>query len=222
MKIVMISDTHTYHSRMKHPIPDGDMIIHAGDFMSSGFNPMEYIPFLKWYSSLPHKHKILIAGNHDRYTQMFETAFIEDVNSFKNITYLRDSGCVIDGIKIYGSPWQRWFNDWSWNFPNHHRNPHHAEAAAIDCWNKIPTDTNILVTHGQPYSINDKAPDGELTGCGVLLDVINKKLIDLKLYVGGHIHDEYGIKVIDNVTYVNASICTEAYSPDNAPIVIDL
>lgn len=222
MRIIAISDTHTYQSRMNHPIPDGDVIVHAGDFMSSGYNKLQYFPFLKWYSELPHKHKILIAGNHDRYTQMFEEEFKSDVRSLQNeIIYLRDESCLIDGVKFYGSPWQSWFWDWAWNFPNPRENKARARAHAENCWAQIPDDTQVLITHGQPYKINDRAPDGDDTGCKYLLERI-KQLKDLKLYVGGHIHCEYGKKEIDGVTYINAAICNEDYIPENAPQIFDL
>lgn len=218
MKIVCISDTHTYHHKMKHPIPDGDVIVHAGDFMSSGWDRFQYIPFLKWYSELPHKHKIFIAGNHDRFVQMNNNEFREDVKSFKNLIYLEDSEVVIDGVKFYGSPWQKWFWDWAFNFPRSYVD---YERKAQIIWDSIPWDTNVLITHGQPYCINDRAPDGEYTGCKILAEKIDNLPL-LKLYVGGHIHCEYGKKEIDAKTFVNASICNEEYEPVNEPIVFEL
>lgn len=217
-RIVCISDTHTYQKKMVHSIPDGDVLIHAGDFMSSGWDQFQYIPFLHWFSEQPHKHKVFIAGNHDRYTEMYPKEFKNDVKSFKNIIYLCDEEIVIDGIKIYGSPWQRWFYDWAWNFP---RDIEKYKEKAKIIWDNIPIDTQILITHGHPYGINDKAPDGELTGCKILSSRISE-LKNLKLYVGGHIHCEHGLKNINNITYVNASICTESYEPLNPPIVVDI
>ena len=50
-------------------IPDGDVLLHTGDFTykkSKGLNQMEQvIQFNDWLGTLPHKHKIVIAGNHD-------------------------------------------------------------------------------------------------------------------------------------------------------------
>lgn len=223
MKIVCISDTHTKQNRMKHPIPDGDVIVHAGDFMNSGYGKRDYLDFIQWFQRLPHPYKIFIAGNHDRYVQTYNKDFRDDVKAFndENFIYLQDEECVIDGVKFYGSPWQRWFWDWAFNFPNHNYNPAKAKAHAEACWAQIPLDTNVLITHGQPFCINDRAPNGDYTGCPELADRIDK-LKELKLYVGGHIHCAYGIKESDGVTYVNASICTEEYSPDNAPIIIEI
>lgn len=218
MRIVCISDTHTLQKRMIHNIPSGDVLVHAGDFMDSGWEEREYLPFLRWFNSFPHKHKIFIAGNHDRYTEMNEESFRKDVKAFGSAIYLRDEEYVIDGVKFYGSPWQKWFHSWAWNMP---KEPHKYEIFATNHWDKIPTDTNVLITHGQPYKINDQAPDGEYTGCQYLLNKIHT-LSNLELFVGGHIHCEYGTKLINGVTYINPAICTEEYAPINAPIVFDL
>ena len=40
------------------------MLIHAGDFSNVGM-PKDVIAFSEFLGSLPHKHKIVIAGNHD-------------------------------------------------------------------------------------------------------------------------------------------------------------
>ena len=43
MKVTLISDTHTKHRNCELDLPGGDLLIHAGDFMNSGYNPMEAI-----------------------------------------------------------------------------------------------------------------------------------------------------------------------------------
>ena len=99
MRLVLISDTHGQHR--KFDIPEGDVLIHAGDFMWSGRNYEEIIDFDVWLGSLPHKHKIVIAGNHDI---LFEQQYSAR-NHLTNATYLQDSGIEIDGLKFWGAPW---------------------------------------------------------------------------------------------------------------------
>jgi predicted phosphodiesterase len=68
MKITFISDTHTKHEEIHKDLPGGDLIIHAGDFMNSGYDPIDVTRFVNWYSSLltmDYKHRVFIAGNHD-------------------------------------------------------------------------------------------------------------------------------------------------------------
>ena len=64
MKIVCISDTHCQHRQIV--IPNGDLLIHAGDFLSTGWEADALIDFDDWLGELPHPHKVVIAGNHDR------------------------------------------------------------------------------------------------------------------------------------------------------------
>ena len=64
MKIVCISDTHALHWDMKHEIPDGDVLIHSGDSTNIG-EISDVKDFNNFLGTLPHKHKIIISGNHD-------------------------------------------------------------------------------------------------------------------------------------------------------------
>jgi 3',5'-cyclic AMP phosphodiesterase CpdA len=61
MGIVAISDTHGLHA--SGPIPDGDILVHAGDISSTG-KFQEVAAAAQWLKSLPHRHKIVVAGNH--------------------------------------------------------------------------------------------------------------------------------------------------------------
>lgn len=63
IRVVCISDTHT----LEWPdIPDGDLLIHAGDLCNDG-SVREIQAAVNWLKTLPHRHKIVIAGNHDSY-----------------------------------------------------------------------------------------------------------------------------------------------------------
>ena len=62
MKIVSLADTHGLHNQIE--IPDGDVVIFAGDFCAT--SRLESVKeFSLFLNSLPHKHKIVVAGNHD-------------------------------------------------------------------------------------------------------------------------------------------------------------
>ena len=65
IRIVCISDTHNFTDHENFPnIPDGDILIHAGDFTNHGKSE-ELEKFNDWLGTLPHEHKIVVAGNHD-------------------------------------------------------------------------------------------------------------------------------------------------------------
>jgi len=208
MKIVTISDTHAMERSLV--VPEGDVLIHAGDFSGRG-SLSDLEDFLEWYNDLPHKHKILIAGNHD---WCFADVRREEAIAMTSqvCTYLEDSSVTIDGVKFYGSPWQPEFYDWAFQLP---RGPDLAEI-----WAKIETDTDVLITHGPPHKILDFCPGGHVGDEDLLAAVL--KLPQLKYHIFGHIHEGYGIEKFLDVTYINASNCTGKYVPSNQPIVFDI
>ena len=208
MKATIISDTHGSHHDLK--LPKGDILIHAGDVCNRG-SKNEAIDFLEWFEKQDFKYKIFIAGNHDFY---FEDGPEEEIMKLipDSIIYLNDSGVEIEGLKIWGSPVQPRFFDWAFN---RDRGPQIAKH-----WNLIPNDTDILITHGPVYGILDRTSRGQLAGCEDLLKKIKETKI--KLHICGHIHEAYGMKTVDNVTYINASVLNLAYKLVNKPVEIDL
>ena len=111
MRVVFIADTHGLHARVE--IPDGDILVHAGDICMRGeFEEVE--AFNSWLEALPHRHKIVIAGNHDF---CFERQPQKAQKRLAGCTYLQDAGVTVEGIRFYGSPWQPWFYDWAFNLP---------------------------------------------------------------------------------------------------------
>lgn len=64
IRIVCMSDTHALTKHLKFSVPEGDIFIHAGDFSACG-SLNEIIEFNEWLGELPHKHKLVIAGNHE-------------------------------------------------------------------------------------------------------------------------------------------------------------
>ncbi len=127
MRIVCISDTHGQHKRVK--LPEGDVLIHAGDFTMGG-GTAEVGGFLNWLKQQPHKHKILIAGNHDRLFER-DSALAESMVP-AGVTYLNDSGTVIEGLNFWGSPVQPKFGNLAFN-----RN----QAEIVAHWELIPAGT---------------------------------------------------------------------------------
>lgn len=214
MRIVCLSDTHNCNDQIE--VPDGDILIHAGDATVRG-TVFEITQFANWFSSLPHKHKIFVAGNHD---WLFETdnALSRSLLD-KSITYLQDSFVEVEGLKIYGSPWQPRFYDWAFNL--------NRGAELAEKWKLIPLDTDILITHGPPNGILDEVPRKyfiENTGCEELRKRVETlaEFGNLKLHIFGHIHCGYGQDERFGVKFVNASNCDEQYEPSQPPIVVEI
>lgn len=133
--------------------------------------------------------------------------------ALKNCIYLEDSACEVEGFKIWGSPWQPEFYDWAFNLPIGDR------LAAK--WDLIPSDTDILITHGPPKHVLDLTTTNVSTGCPDLLSTIQKR-VKPKLHVFGHIHESYGVDTDGTTVYANASTCTFRYRPTNPALVFDI
>lgn len=189
LTLVLLADTHGYHWELE--VPPGDLLIHAGDLTQRG-TLQEVEDFDAFLATLSHPRKIVIAGNHDF---CFQDQPAEAQARLTNAIYLEDESTSVEGLKIYGSPWQPWFYDWAFNL---HRGP---EIAAK--WALIPMDTDILITHGPPHGICDRTFGGQLTGCEDLLRRI--EVIEPKLHVFGHIHEAAGVVKRGATTFVNAS-----------------
>lgn len=234
-KIIAISDTHTLHHKVD--LPDGDILIHAGDFTSFG-RRQEVHDFFEWLTNNVHKYTYgiaFIAGNHDRsfdsqymrhyeYWDLFKEheelskpswvqQHIKELPS--NIHYLENESVNLGGLNIWGSPYSPWFYGDTWAF-NKHRGKDISKV-----WKTIPNNTDIIVTHSPVAHILDQTfYTEEFVGCADLRTIV--KQIQPKLHVSGHIHESYGIHVEDGTTYLNASICNLDYKPVNKPLEINL
>lgn len=92
VKVVCISDTHSN----KTTIPTGDVLIHAGDLTNSG-SIQDIQAQIDWLASLPHREKIIIAGNHDTYFDP-KTRSVADKGkrlNFRTIHYLENKAITL-------------------------------------------------------------------------------------------------------------------------------
>lgn len=209
MKLVFISDTHGKHSQLA--IPEGDVLIFCGDMSVRGtLNEVEN--FSQWLKRQIHPHKIVIAGNHDfsfedKSKNAEAIGLIEDASAI----YLNDSGVEIKGIKFWGSPIQPWFYNWAFNRMRGLEIKEH--------WELIPTNTDVLITHGPPFGILDKIKSGERVGCEELL--IKVQEIKPRIHAFGHIHESYGTREQGGIKFINASNLSVDYKKINPPVVIE-
>lgn len=232
MKIACVSDTHGSWRVLDYP--EADILIFAGDILQNYGEARGYPSELSWQlkeveelddfcKKLGYKQVILVAGNHD---WAFEKCNKLCRDRLNYITYLQDESITIadyDGslVKFYGSPWQPWFWDWAFNFPDHNVNFFRARDHAVNCWEQIPHDVDVLITHGPPHSILDEVESGMHVGCTWLKERLNS-LKYLKLHTFGHIHHSYGQAKIGETCFVNAAACNEAYRPVNPIQVIEI
>lgn len=206
MKLVVLSDT---HGQCVDNVPDGDVLIHCGDYSLYG----EYIEtkeFFDWFSSFSHKHKIVIPGNHEvAICPLHQRASLKKVAelilSYKDkVKFLVDEKLVIDGIKFYGTPWcpgERWIMA-RWGFYLE------KDEDRKKMFDKIPDDTDVLISHSPPYDILDKY-NGRTLGCPMLLERVRQ--VNPRVHVFGHIHGSNGHVKIGDTDFYNCSNLSESY-----------
>lgn len=211
--ITAISDTHTMHRDLNGMPDSGDILIHAGDF-SGHSTEEELVDFNAWLASLNYKHKILVPGNHDR---MFERNEKIARSLIPQATILIDESIEVEGIKIYGSPWTPRYGHWSFMRPI---------DELKERWENIPSDLDILVTHGPPKHVLDEVMDymphlnsyePRFTGCPHLFNKVME--VKPKYHIFGHIHEGFGVKDLQDTLFINAACLNERYQPVN-PVTV--
>lgn len=205
MRFITLSDTHGHHAGLK--LPEGDVIIHAGDITQNG-TEAEVLDFLSWYSSLDYRYKIFISGNHDRFLEEAGASQLKEIIP-QNLIYLNDSGVEIEHIKIWGSPVQPCYYDMAFN---------RERGEEIEAhWNMIPKDTDILITHGPAYGCLDVNCENESVGCENLLQKLEE--INPRVCIFGHIHESAGVLETSKTRFINACVLDRQYNLINKPVV---
>jgi predicted phosphodiesterase len=226
LKLTLISDTHAKHNQLNGDLGSGDILLHAGDFMTDGYSQTEACQFFEWFNNInTYEHKIFIAGNHDRVMQNEPETMRGLLTGYKNIDYLEDDTCVLyeDGcngdepennIRIYGSPWQPEFYSWAFNLPRN-------GPGLASKWEAIPENTDILMTHGPAHGSLDTTEwdRSRNLGCEMLTERIAQ--VKPKIHVCGHIHSGYGYRFDGTTHYFNAAVLGESYTYRNRPMTFE-
>ncbi len=202
MRIVAVADTHTFEGDLG-AVPEGDVFVHAGDMLRGG-TLEELRGVASWIRGLPHRHKVIVAGNHD---WCFSRQRSEALALLGDAHYLEDSGHRIEGVDFWGSPWQPAYNDWAYNLPR-------GDALARK-WALIPDTTDVLITHSPPAGVGDRGPVHGRHGCHDLRQRVDA--IEPALHMFGHIHQDGGAWQGPRVCYANVT----TWECERAPSVFD-
>ncbi|KAF2115847.1 Metallo-dependent phosphatase-like protein [Lophiotrema nucula] len=209
IRVVCISDT---HDSFPEEVPEGDILIHAGDLTNDG-SVSAIQKQIDWLASLPHKEIIVISGNHDTYLDPRTRPSLSEEQregeiDWKRIHYLQhrrlsltltidpassdsERARLLNGpkhrrIRIYGAPQIPACGPMSVHAFQYER--------GRDAWSEtVPEDTDILITHTPPkYHLDLSLPNG--MGCEHLLSEV--KRVKPLLHVFGHVHWGAGQMVV--------------------------
>ncbi len=207
MRVVAVADTHLFHDA-RYAVPDGDVFVHAGDLCRRG-DLDELAEAARWIAGLPHRHKLIVAGNHDwAFARPAEAARARAL--LGGAVYLEDSGVELDGLRCWGSPWQPAFHGWAFNLPR--------GDALRAVWARIPAGLDLLITHSPPAGIGDHAGwnDAARAGCAELRARL--AVVAPRLHLFGHIHQDGGLWRVGATVHANVT----SWECTRAPTVIDL
>lgn len=205
MRLVCLSDTHNRHHDIA--LPDGDILIHAGDCTDGGTR-YETQNFLEWFSNQSHEYKILVPGNHDFYFEKH----LHLINIPDNIILLIDEGIEIEKFKFWGSPVTPGIQNWAFNRERGTEIKKH--------WDLIPENTDVLITHTPPYGILDETQHGIKLGCRELSEIL--QIVEPKYHLFGHIHHSAGASKRSSIHYFNLSNLDERLRIMHPATIIDL
>jgi Icc-related predicted phosphoesterase len=202
IKIVAVSDTHGQEVKN---LPKADLLIHSGDW-SCGGSFQDTNKFLIWMSKIrmDYQKVVVVPGNHDKYPYHNQSLAKEEFRKL-SIDLLIDEATYFQGKKIYGMPWTPIFFDWAFMADDHKRKAY-CEA--------IPSDTDILITHGAPKGYLDvlaanSSDPGAHAGCEFLKEALDR--VKPQLHTWGHLHEGSGIQMLNGTILVNASSMDERY-----------
>lgn len=206
IKILHISDLHNHHPE---GLPKANLLIISGDYgFKSKRAPLavvakEFKVFNNYLKSIRHKYDeiIYVPGNHDTLFELDEEYGKEIMTQ---ALVLINESFSYKGLKIYGSPVTPSFCNWAFNVDR--------GEDIRKVWDRIPLDTDVLITHGPPYGILDVVEgDSEPLGCEELRIAVER--VKPQLHLFGHIHSARGVAKIGDTTFSNASIMNERYYP---------
>jgi Icc-related predicted phosphoesterase len=212
MKIVAISDTHL---QPVPELPSADMLILAGDVLNSG-SLKELHKFLAWLATVREKytHCLYVPGNHDKAIERLDREAMLSFFQPLATQVLINQQTTIESIKFYGFPYVPYISGhWAFECLHSEDGGRHQMQRLL---NAVPTEgIDVFISHGPVKGVL-----ASRWGCPDLLNTILR--LQPKVFVCGHIHEEYGTKEFNGMRFYNVAVCDEKYRPVNAPTVFEI
>jgi Icc-related predicted phosphoesterase len=231
VRIVATSDLHGTLPE----VPPCDVLIVAGDICpvsmphdpatQHGWLDTNFRAWLMEEATVKAPHVIGIAGNHD---------FVFEAKEHPRDlpwTYLQDSGCEIGGLKFWGTPRVPKLRRWAFygldSGPGGQGEAHISPLSYH--FDKIPDDTDVLITHGPAKGVGDHVPEGvggagpggEHCGAKALREAVLR--VRPRLHVWGHIHEGHGRYLTSAGTEgANVALLDGSYAAVHKPLPFTL
>jgi predicted phosphohydrolase len=217
-RVMVISDTHE-HSFDGATMPQVDVLIHTGDL--TNFGELDALrEGVKMIGTIEAELKLVIAGNHDislDKTRRVENMSEEEYSKYHEaaletmtgplakeagVTYLAEGTHTFTlknsaKFTVYASPYTPGAGGWAFTYQPFADRFNDANQAAPNrtsiATNPIPSDVDIVMTHGPPHSILDQV-DNQNLGCSNLLRAVSRARPLMHCF--GHIHEGHGANLV--------------------------
>lgn len=220
MKALFLSDTHSRHRKFEGFLESldalPDVVFHTGDF-SQGWNP-EPTDLLDCMSMLRHHISntipiLVVPGNHDIFLDPIKVGLEKVLNLIQalkqdNIHVLIGDTFNHLGKSFVGIPWT----------PVYGRSQAYMfyEDTLADLYKNIKPEHDVILSHGPPYGFLDKVESyqsGDFKSIRVgskslwkRLDALRKEDPRKRFVFFGHIHENQGMRIIQNYVLYNGSL----------------
>jgi len=212
VRLVVISDTHSFEEQLTGAkprphggkgwhgdgpgggvggsgatLPDGDVLVHCGDWATCPRFDGRSVSahhrcFDGWLAAQPHKHKVVIAGNHDPADANFPRS---------NAIYVGAGSRSVEvgGVTFALVPY----------FREESRTTTSRSASTRTEVHKVKhrhfslPKGEVLVSHSPPHRVLDRCGSGAHAGSSYLRKLVERAEVKPALWLCGHIHEDRGI-----------------------------
>lgn len=224
---MIVYATSDLHGHLPEVPSDADLLLIAGDVCpdfgyhgyhgglnKDGWAQRDWLcgRFRDWMAG--HSKPICMTwGNHDFVGE--KPWFVKDfmATTRGNVWLLNDSCAMIDGLRIWGTPWVPGLPYWAF---------YAREEALAARAGLIPPDLDVLMTHGPPYGHGDYIPGGTEKQVSKYGNIDGMHVGDWSLSVAiererpkvticGHIHEAVGRYDLEGNPVINCAAVDAAY-----------
>ena len=169
LDIVVVSDTHGFEGQLGDELPEGDVLLHLGDFALEGSHEKEARGLQKfdaWLAKQSHEYKIVIRGNHDPFKVTFPAS--------KAMYVTNPSSINVAGFEFALVP--------------------HCNARKLSASGGLPPICDLIASHVPPFKVLDRTYSGKHVGSSFLNNVVRGMALGPpRLWLVGHIHEGRGV-----------------------------
>lgn len=211
MRLVATADCHFPIPPHSSPLlPDGDVLVIAGDFMYSG-TEREWYPRVEALAAITkYRHKLFVPGNHDLFFQHYAGPCLQEMRK-AGVYCLTPTKPVyeLEGVRFGGNPFVTNLPNWAYNW----------DEDSIWGYLESMGRVDVMISHSPPRGVLDSDGKNQY-GISALRKYMAK--FQPEVVICGHVHEGYGSQVVGRTHVYNVAMCNLDYRQVNPAQVIEV